>query len=247
FASKAGRRSILAIGGNAVAARAEIVVPSGLIGLAGIHRIPVALLVEVVLVSDRVHVGRVVDGPGVGGYPGVPEAGLPRGFCRVRPSDVEVVLAGDLLSQREPRAVALPLVEVRIGSFAGHPLDDHVEYGIGGDYVLDAHLHRRFIGDADLADGGDVLIAGTIGLLVQLVRRSRVDGTRLVDARHAVGIAEGAVIAGARKTKLCYSSSSPCAIGLAARIVAVVARPVLSGSPERAERGTAKFRGFVPH
>src|SRR5258708_2232499 len=70
---------ILTISGNAVAARAEVVVPSGLIGLAGIHRIPVALLVEVVLVPDRVHVGRVVDGPGVGEYPGAP-AGLPGGF-----------------------------------------------------------------------------------------------------------------------------------------------------------------------
>src|SRR5882672_12252250 len=99
LASEAGTRSIFAIGGNAVAARAEVVVPSGLIGLAGIHRIPVALLVEVVLVPDRVHVGRVVDGPGVTDYlsRGAP-AGLPRGFCCVRPSDVEVVLAGDFLS-----------------------------------------------------------------------------------------------------------------------------------------------------
>src|SRR3989442_13941963 len=60
---------ILTISGNAVAARAEAVVPSGLIGLAGIHRIPFALLVEVVLGPDRVHVGRLVDGPGAGGDP----------------------------------------------------------------------------------------------------------------------------------------------------------------------------------
>src|SRR6266853_4815557 len=118
LASEAGTRGILTIGGNAVAARAEVVVPSGVIRLAGIHRIPVALLVEVVLVPDRVHVGRVVDGPGVGDYlsRGAP-AGLPRGFCRMRPSDVDIVLAGDFLSQREPRAVALPLVEIRIGIF----------------------------------------------------------------------------------------------------------------------------------
>src|SRR2546421_4694084 len=54
---------VLTIGGNPVAARAEVVVPSGLVGLAGIHRIPVALPVEMMLVPDRVHIGRVVDGP----------------------------------------------------------------------------------------------------------------------------------------------------------------------------------------
>src|SRR5882757_2722290 len=123
LAGEAGTQSILAIGGNAVAARAEVVVPSGLIGLAGIHRIPVALLVEMMLISDRVHIGRVVDGPGVGGYPGVPEAGLARAFCCVRPPEVNVVLGRDFLSQREPRAVALPFVEVRIRSLAGHPLE----------------------------------------------------------------------------------------------------------------------------
>src|SRR5258707_818476 len=169
------------------------------------------------LVSDRVHVGGVVDGPGVGGYPGVPPAGLPRGFCCVPPSDVDIVLAGDFLSQREPRAVALPLVEVRIGIFAGHPLDDHVEYGIGGDHVLDAHLHRRFVPDADI----DGIVAAAVGLLMHLVRRDRVQRTSLVDASHAVGVTEGAVIAGA-KSSFYYSSATSCAIGLAACIDAVV-------------------------
>src|SRR5258706_4509539 len=61
LAGEAGTRRILAIGGNAVAARAEVVVPSGVIRLAGIHGIPVGLLVEMVLVADRVHVGHVVD------------------------------------------------------------------------------------------------------------------------------------------------------------------------------------------
>src|SRR5258708_8575612 len=69
LASEAFTGCILAVGSNAVAARAEVVVPSGLIALAGIPPIPSALLFQVMLLPNRVHVGRVVDGPGVGRYP----------------------------------------------------------------------------------------------------------------------------------------------------------------------------------
>jgi hypothetical protein len=98
---------------------------------------------------------------------------------------------------------------------------------------LDAHLHRPFIGDAD--DAGSAIIAGTVGLPVQLVRQDPVQRTRLIDAGHAVGVAEGAVSAGVNWVYYsCYSSSSSRAIGLAAGIVAVIAGPVLPGSKESA-------------
>src|SRR6266581_238650 len=154
-ASEAGTRStaILAIGGNAVAARAEVVVRAGVIGLAGIHGIPVALPVEIMLVSDRVHVGHVIDRT---------RARITRRLPRMRPSEVNVVLTRDFLSQRQPRAVALPFVEVRIGCVAGHPLEDHVDYSAGGDRVLDAHLHRLFIGNGNIHS----IVTGAVGLLV---------------------------------------------------------------------------------
>src|SRR5882672_2644751 len=118
FAGEAGTRSILAVGGNAVAARAEVVVRAGLIGLAGIDGIPVGLLVEMMLVADRVHVGRVVDRT---------RSRITRRLPGMRPSEVEVVLTRDFLGQRQPSSVVLPLVEVRIRGFAGQSLEDHVE------------------------------------------------------------------------------------------------------------------------
>src|SRR3989442_7268557 len=57
----AGR--VVAVGRDAVPARAEVVVRPILIVLAGIHRIPVGLLVEVVLVAEGQHIRLVVERP----------------------------------------------------------------------------------------------------------------------------------------------------------------------------------------
>src|SRR6267154_3088858 len=133
LAGEAGTRGILAIGGNAVAARAEVVVRAGLIGLAGIDGIPVGLLVEVMLVADGVHVGRVVDRT---------RSRITRRLPGMRPSEVDVVLTRDFLRHRQPGGVVLPLVEVRIRGFPGQSLEDHVEDRIGRKRVLNTHLRR---------------------------------------------------------------------------------------------------------
>src|SRR5882672_1006432 len=131
---------VLAVGGNAVAARAEVVVRAGVIGLPGIYRVPVALLVEMVLIADGVHVGRVVDRA----YPWIA-----RRLSGTRPADVDVVLTRDFLCQRQPGGVVLPLVEVRIRGLPGQPLEDHADDGIGRKHVLNPNLRRSFIDDTN--------------------------------------------------------------------------------------------------
>src|SRR6266581_7904298 len=173
--------AILTIGGNAVAARAEVVMRASVIGLAGIDGIPVGLLVEMMLVADRVHVGRVVDRT---------HARITRRLPGMRPSEVDVVLTRDFLSERQPKGVVLPLVEVRIRGLAGEPLKNRVDDGGGQHRVLDAHLRRGFIGDTDSAKRSRRrrwrvrLIAGAVGVLVQLVRHDPVQRSRLIYAGH---------------------------------------------------------------
>src|ERR1700694_6217518 len=55
----AGR--VVAVGRDAMPARAEIIVRAAVVPLVGIDRIPVALPVEMVLVAQRDNVGRVID------------------------------------------------------------------------------------------------------------------------------------------------------------------------------------------
>src|SRR5262249_13723973 len=111
-------------------------------------------------------------------------------------------------------------------------------------HVLNADLRGGFIGDPDGPSSGKVppaLIAGAVGVLVQLVGDNRVERTVLVDAVHAEGVAERAIIA-----EIPPYSAAARAIGLAAGIQAVVASPVLAGRNQRVEGEAAPLGRFIP-
>src|SRR5712664_435942 len=57
------RPSVVAIRGDAVAARAEVVVRAVVVDLARVNGVPVGLLVKMVLVAEGIHIGLVVDRP----------------------------------------------------------------------------------------------------------------------------------------------------------------------------------------
>jgi len=150
----------------------------------------------------------------------------------MRPSQVEVILRGDFLSQRQPSGVVLPLVEVRKRGLAGQSLKNHVDDGTGQNRVLDACLHRPFIDDTDRTIRSIApacyFITGADDFLVQLVRQNCEERTRLVDASNTEGVAKRAV--GAilpRKIRIATR-----AIGLTTGVDAVVAGPVLTGSEQ---------------
>src|SRR5215831_10469167 len=193
LACKAIARGILAVGGKAVAARAEVEVPSGAVLLHGVYGVPVGPLVPVMLVHKGVHVRRVVDGTGGSDYLSRGAAArLPRRLPCVRPPNASLVGIAEFLSGREPPSLALPLVEVGIGVPAGQLLVDRVDCR-ARELVLDAHFACRLVSDSDVHG----IIAGAVGLVVVLVGQDRVQATRFVDTGYAEGVAEGAVIAGA--------------------------------------------------
>src|SRR5437879_13509078 len=97
-----GGGGVVAVGRDAVPARAEVVVRPILIVLAGIYRIPVGLPVEVMLVAEGQHIRLVIDRPG---------ARIAWRLAGVRPADVYVIVRRDLLRRGEPGAAPVPLVE----------------------------------------------------------------------------------------------------------------------------------------
>src|SRR6266480_542151 len=88
---------VVAVGRDAVPARAKVVVRPILIILAGIHRIPVGLPVEVMLVAEGQHIGLVIDRPG---------ARIAFLFTGTRPTEIYTLVRRDPLLGAEPAADA---------------------------------------------------------------------------------------------------------------------------------------------
>src|SRR5436190_24034226 len=179
---------VVAVGRDAVPARAEVVVRPILIVLAGIYRIPVGLPVEVMLVAEGQHIGLVIDRPG---------ARIARRLAGMRPADVHVIVRRDLLRRGEPEAAALALVGIRIRRVAGHSLDDEIERRVRRQRVLNACLERVFIFHAHRPRSREWgrLVAGAVHVLMLLVRSDQVERAGLVDAGDAERVAVGAIVA----------------------------------------------------
>src|SRR5436190_7347101 len=219
---------VVAVGRDAVPARAEVVVRPILIVLAGIYRIPVGLPVEVMLVAEGQHIGLVIDRPG---------ARIARRLAGMRPADVHVIVRRDLLRRGEPEAAALPLVEVGDRSVTSHPLDDEVERRVGRQAVLDAHLERLLVADADRRP-----ISGAIHVGVLFVRGDQIGRARLVNARDAQRIAVGAIVATVYRVRAIAAG----AVRFAAGGDRVVGGPVLARREQRIDPEAAYVWRFIP-
>src|SRR2546427_6561021 len=221
----AGR--VVAVGRDAMPARAEVVVRPILIVLAGIYRIPVGLPVEVMLVAEGQHVRLVVERP-------VGRAGRLAG---VRPADVHVIVRRDLLRRGEPEAAALPLVEVGDRSVTRHPLDDEVERRVGRQAVLDAHLESLLVADADCRP-----ISGAIHVCMLFVRGDQIGRARLVNAGDAQRVAVGAIVATVYRVRAIAAG----AVRFPAGGDRVVGGPVLAGREQRIDPEAADAWRFIP-
>jgi len=118
----------------------------------------------------------------------------------MRPSEVDVVLSRDFFESAQPNGVVLPLVEVRIRGLRVSLSKITLTMVVGQHHELDAHFIALQL--ATPTEPRELLaaLAGSshrrCGWRSCATRTPRsVQRTRLIDAGHAEGVAERAVIA----------------------------------------------------